>query len=145
METITTNYKYIVQVGQGPKGAYKTVISYQTLGDAQYFYDRFTIGRGYKKRIIQIDGQTQRVLARNTYLLHQYRIVTKAWALDHFFDAIGIPKVWCGLERSPSRARMWGDVSEMRAAWPGFVATLAAKGRITAHQHNTWTNPFPTR
>lgn len=53
---------YLVQIGKGKKGAYKTRYSLEKLTAAQFWYMGINIGFDYKKRLI--DSETNKVLAR---------------------------------------------------------------------------------
>jgi hypothetical protein len=49
----STTTKFLVQVGLGAKGAYKTRYSFTgNLTQALMYYKSINIGRGYKKRLI---------------------------------------------------------------------------------------------
>ena len=56
--------KFLVQVGHGPKGAYKTRYSFTDRDQASFYYVCINIGRGYKKRLVKVEGSRQ-VLARD--------------------------------------------------------------------------------
>lgn len=54
----TPETTFLVQVGRGSKGAYKTRYSFK--GDIQkalFYFESINIGRGFKKRFL-IDGRT---------------------------------------------------------------------------------------
>jgi hypothetical protein len=44
--------KFLVQVGRGPKGSYKTQYTFDNLPQAVKYYACINIGRGYKKRLV---------------------------------------------------------------------------------------------
>ncbi len=49
----STTTEFLVQVGLGPKGAYKTRYSFVgNLTQALMYYQSINIGRGYKKRLL---------------------------------------------------------------------------------------------
>jgi hypothetical protein len=66
--------KFLVQVGKGPKGSYKTRYSFDTGGgnaegaflclkEALFYYRAINVGYGYKKRLV-CNEFTKRVLAK---------------------------------------------------------------------------------
>ena len=58
--------EFLIQVGKGPKGSYKT--RYSITGDlhrAIYYYSAINIGYGFKKRLFMTDS-TKPVLLRET-------------------------------------------------------------------------------
>ncbi len=49
----TTETEFLVQVGRGPKGSYRTKYRIVgSLGRAMLYYNGINIGRGYKKRLL---------------------------------------------------------------------------------------------
>lgn len=46
-----------VQLGQGKKGAYTTRYSFDSVGQAEFWYVGINIGNGYKKRLITSTGR----------------------------------------------------------------------------------------
>lgn len=52
-----TTGNYLVQVGRGEKGSYKTRYELEKRGQAIMYYNGINIGRGYKKRLIDPDGK----------------------------------------------------------------------------------------
>lgn len=59
--------KYLVQVGHGPKGAYRTRYTLTNQSQATFYYNCINIGNGYKKRLVRVDGRpahAEQVLAR---------------------------------------------------------------------------------
>ena len=60
--------KFLVQVGHGPKGSYKTRYSFTDQDQASFYYVCINIGRGYKKRLVKVEGAlggARQVLARD--------------------------------------------------------------------------------
>lgn len=57
---------FLIQVGKGYKGSYKTKYSVKgSLGQAVMYYNGINIGRGYKKRLVMPSSPRNRgVLAR---------------------------------------------------------------------------------
>jgi hypothetical protein len=57
---------FLVQVGKGPKGSYKTRYTVKgSLGQAAFLYVGINIGNGYKKRLVMPSSSRNRgVLAR---------------------------------------------------------------------------------
>ena len=58
---------FLVQVGRGSKGSYKTSCSLADLSRAVFYFNCINIGRGYKKRLVLVDERSfegRRVLAR---------------------------------------------------------------------------------
>lgn len=49
--------KFLVQVGHGSKGSYKTRYSFADQVQASLYYACINIGRGYKKRLLRVDGR----------------------------------------------------------------------------------------
>ena len=65
------NTVYLIQVGHGPKGAFKTRYCVPGhAGQASLLYRGINIGRGYKKRMVKQvltdDGWVREVLAKAT-------------------------------------------------------------------------------
>lgn len=59
--------EFLVQVGKGPKGSYKT--RYRLVGNlhqAVFFYDAINLGNGYKKRLLMPSAAKKPVLLRAT-------------------------------------------------------------------------------
>ena len=54
--------KYVVQIGKGAKGSYRTRYAVDSLGQADLLYRGINIGNGYKKRLV--DTSTGLTLAR---------------------------------------------------------------------------------
>jgi hypothetical protein len=70
---------FMVQVGRGSKGSYKT--NYRFVGNlrqAFMYYDAINIGRGYKKRLIGV-GLNNSVLARETSAVQEKRGCSYVW------------------------------------------------------------------
>lgn len=60
----TNKTKFLVQVGKGAKGSYKTVnVFYGDLREAIFYYTGINIGLGYKKRLL-VPSFTKPVMAR---------------------------------------------------------------------------------
>ncbi|NBT36018.1 MAG: hypothetical protein EBT03_10870 [Betaproteobacteria bacterium] len=60
----TSQTTFLVQVGRGPKGSYKTSYKFQgDLSQAVFYFNCINIGNGYKKRLIA-SGLNKPVLAR---------------------------------------------------------------------------------
>lgn len=58
--------KFLVQVGRGPKGGYKTSYSFKgDLAKAVFYYNCINIGRGYKKRLT-MPASNKPILARQS-------------------------------------------------------------------------------
>ena len=59
--------QFLVQVGRGPKGAYRT--KYTITGDlaqAVLYYNGINLGHGYKKRLLFPNAHHNPILARST-------------------------------------------------------------------------------
>jgi hypothetical protein len=57
--------EFLVQVGKGSKGAYRTKYSFRgNLAQAVMYYNCINIGNGYKKRLLMPSCSTNPVLAR---------------------------------------------------------------------------------
>ena len=57
--------KFLVQVGKGTKGSYKTKYSFTgNLSKALKYYSCINIGNGYKKRLLMVDSCKQQVLEK---------------------------------------------------------------------------------
>lgn len=53
----TSKTKFLVQVGKGPKGSYKTKYAFTgNLGQCMIHYNGINLGNGYKKRVIMVDA-----------------------------------------------------------------------------------------
>lgn len=62
--TYSTETEFLVQVGKGPKGSYKTRYSFRgNLSQAVFYYQCINIGNGYKKRLL-MPSSPKPVLAR---------------------------------------------------------------------------------
>lgn len=48
--------RWLVQVGNGSKGSYKTRYSFDNEGQAWFYYASINIGNGYKKRLVAPEG-----------------------------------------------------------------------------------------
>lgn len=60
--------QFLVQIGKGPKGSYRTRYSFQgNLAQACLYYTGINIGNGFKKRLVMV-GANKPVLARATSL-----------------------------------------------------------------------------
>lgn len=60
--------KFLVQVGRGSKGAYRTRYALTNQGQATFYYNCINIGNGYKKRLIRVDGRpghAEQIIARS--------------------------------------------------------------------------------
>lgn len=58
---------FLVQVGHGPKGSYKTRYSFRgSLPNAVFYYCAINIGRGFKKRLFMTGSVKRPVLAKAT-------------------------------------------------------------------------------
>jgi len=56
--------EFLVQVGKGPKGSYRTRYSFKgDLGRAVFYYNGINIGNGYKKRLFMPSAAKNPVLA----------------------------------------------------------------------------------
>jgi hypothetical protein len=58
--------QFLVQVGRGPKGSYRTMYTITgNLGRAVMYYNGINIGRGYKKRLLMPSCSHRPILARS--------------------------------------------------------------------------------
>ena len=58
------NTKFLVQVGKGSKGSYSTKCCVTNFRQAKMHFDCINIGYGYKKRLVMLDADSRKVLAR---------------------------------------------------------------------------------
>ena len=53
-----------VQIGRYSKGAYKTRNSFYGAAQALWYYHAVNIGKGYKKRLLKVEGKDVLVVAK---------------------------------------------------------------------------------
>ncbi len=59
--------EFVVQIGRGSKGSYKTRYVFKgELGKAVFYYDSINIGRGYKKRLLMPSDSRNPALSKQT-------------------------------------------------------------------------------